>query len=380
MSAETLDYLNENVMFGFAASRSTWGEGTSFGSGLKPWFANEHYQHLYQDGIPVEAVIDNLFYWEPQESELFVRLPVEDVEVADGIDHAGRPYKEVVDPDRKAIVRQDTGDILGIFGKTSYQVHGYRQWLIDNVAHLLDSSSGDLGISSAGLLRRGGQAWVSIELPEDIEVEGAGHVRPCIIAATSCDGTLATTYAIRIMRPECDNSLRISLSATGDGGTLKIKHSAKSMGRLTDARAALSLVHQAGDTAVSWFNELADVDITDEQFRQITKRLHPVPDPVMAKGKVTNIRSINNAEERQSELLQMYTRDPRAAGWNGTLAGAYHAVSTHQQHMVSRDDVAIRRIMVGTLSGAYDKAEDQFWSVVEGMGIYVPDQLNPVLS
>jgi len=365
MSDETMQWLNDNVYFGCAATRSTWGAGTSFGSGLKPWFASAEYEHLYDGFIPVDDIHNGLFCWEPIESPLVARIPTLDPDQADVEDERGNMFIEIVDPIRKAIVRSDTLDILGVFGKDTYQPHSYQQWLIQNVEQILDN--GDIGISSAGLLRRGGQAWVSIELPEDIDVAGAGHIRPCIIAATSLDGTLATTYATRIMRPECDNSLRISLSA--EGNTFKVKHSSKSMGRLADARAALGIIHQIADDAIAWYDQLADIDVTDAKFSQIIKGLVPMPDPTVEKGKTTNQRSINNAERKRDELWTMWHDDPRAAPWNGTLAGAFHAVSTWQQHMVSRDDNPMSRIMTGTLTGAYDKAEDTFWSIVAGMDI-----------
>jgi len=367
MSKETIQWLNENVMYGFAAHRSNWDASMSFGQGGKPWFADENYQYLYQDGIPVQDVIDNLFWWTPVEAEPLIRV-VCDIDDAHSFLDDGTPYRYVADPKRKAILRPDTLEVFGYFGKDSYTVHGYEQWLITNVANLIDD--GEVGISSAGLLRGGGQAWVSIELPDDIEVAGAGHIRPCIIAATSCDGTLATTYATRIMRPECDNSLRISLNASGN--TMRVKHSARSMNRISDARQALGLIYQMGDVAQQWFDELANVDVSDRQFDQIIRGLAPIPDPDVVDGKVKNQRAITIATGKQSALLDMWNHDPRSAPWNGTLAGAFHAVSTWQQHDIPQDDVLVRRQMIGSLSGGFDKAEQEFWTIVSGMGLHIP--------
>lgn len=369
MSQETIEWLNENVMYGFAAHREHWDRTQVFTQGGKPWFATDDYRHSYPDAIPVDDVNNTLFCWEPLEASCFVRLIADGPDDAEMIDSDGDMVKHIRAENRKAIVRPDTMDVLGVF-TDNYQPHSYRQWLIENVASIID---GEVGISSAGLLRRGGQAWVSIELPDDIEVAGAGSIRPCIIAATSLDGTMATTYATRIMRPECDNSLRITLNA--DGHTLKIKHSSRSIGRLNDARDALGLIYRIGEEAQQWFDALASVDVTDAQFRQIVKQLAPVPDPVVTNGKVTNQRSITIAERKQSEMLNLWADDPRAAPWNGTLAGAFHAVNTWQQHMVSQDDVMLRRQMTGTLSGAFDKADAEFWNVVNGLELSLPELL-----
>jgi|688.fasta_scaffold07683_19 phage/plasmid-like protein (TIGR03299 family) len=368
MSAETLEWLNANVMYGFAHHRTNWGAGTSFSNGQRPWFADSNYKFLYPDAIPVEDVINNLFHWEPVEQIPHFAIPC-DMATADGIDTSGHPFRWVTDTRRKAIMRPDTNEVFGYFGASSYKVHSYGEWLIDNVATMLDA--GEIGISSAGLLRGGGQAWVSIELPDDIEVEGAGHIRPCIIAATSLDGSLATTYATRIMRPECDNSLRLSLAASG--GTLRVKHSSRSLTRINDARQALGIVYQIGEQATEWFDMLASVDITDQQFNEIVRTLAPVPNPDVVDGKVKNQRAITIATNKQVELHDLWAHDHRAAPWNGTLAGAYHAVSTWQQHMLPQDDVQIRRLMVGTVTGTYDKAEQEFWQIVDSLDIKLPE-------
>jgi phage/plasmid-like protein (TIGR03299 family) len=367
MSAETLTWLNNNVMYGFAHHRSQWDFTQKFSQGDKPWFAQDDYRFLYPDAIPVEDVMQHLFNWEPVEQVPHIQVPCT-IDDADGMTPDGAPYRWVADTKRKAIVRPDTNDVFGYFGATSYKIHGYSEWLIQNVANLLDA--GEVGISSAGLLRGGGQAWVSIELPDDIEVAGAGHIRPCIIAATSLDGSLATVYATRIMRPECDNSLRISLGASGS--TLRVKHSSRSIGRIADARAALGIIYQAGEMATEWFDQLTDVDVSNAQFELLVRGLAPIPDADVVDGKVKNQRAITIATKKQEELTHLWTSDRRAAPWQGTLAGAFHAVNTWQQHFLPQDDVLIRRQMVGTVSGTYDKAEMEFWALVDGLGIQTP--------
>ncbi|HHT13129.1 MAG TPA: DUF932 domain-containing protein [Propionibacterium sp.] len=62
-----------------------------------------------------------------------------------------------------------------------------------NVEAVLDDD--DLQVGSAGLLRGGAQGWVQIEAEATQMVEGVEH-RPFLTAATSMDGSLATTYGV----------------------------------------------------------------------------------------------------------------------------------------------------------------------------------------
>lgn len=127
MSEETSAWLNENVLVGFTEKRGN------------AWHYREGTDNHYTAGVPVEDVLKRLFYWEAIECPVVVRTPMGDVE----------------QEDRKAIVRNDNFEVLGLF-KQGYQPHQYSEWLVQNVANILDDT---LAIGSAGLLRRGAQAW-----------------------------------------------------------------------------------------------------------------------------------------------------------------------------------------------------------------------------
>jgi phage/plasmid-like protein (TIGR03299 family) len=139
MSRETLEWLNANTLVGFTAKR---GRAWHYRADLQAGGGNH-----FPGAIPVEAVEHRLFEWDALESPVYVESPT-----TGGL---------AVAPDRKAIVRSDTGTVMGIF-TDGYVPHPYRQWLVRNVAAILDS---DLGIGSAGLLRSGAVAWVSVEVP-----------------------------------------------------------------------------------------------------------------------------------------------------------------------------------------------------------------------
>ncbi|WP_197048395.1 DUF932 domain-containing protein [Streptosporangium roseum] len=95
-------------------------------------------------------------------------------------------------PERQAILRSDSGHVMGIFSG-SYEPPPYAEWLIGTIARLLD----DLSIGSAGLLRGGAVAWVSVEVPENITAPEGVEFRPHLFGATSFDGSLATTTGWR---------------------------------------------------------------------------------------------------------------------------------------------------------------------------------------
>jgi hypothetical protein len=100
---------------------------------------------------------------------------------------------------------------MGIF-TTGYAMHQYREWLLNTVASILDD---DLSISSAGLLRDGAIAWVEVSVPESITTPEGVTFRPNLLATTSFDGSISTTFKRTVTDTVCDNTRELALSEKG---------------------------------------------------------------------------------------------------------------------------------------------------------------------
>src|SRR5690606_39534001 len=111
--------------------------------------------------------------------------------------------------------------------------------LICSCEFILDA---DVAIGSAGLLRVGAVAWVHVEMEDTLEVEGVKY-RPFLTAATSLDGSLASTYQTGSQVVVCDNTLSVALGQDIEH-RFKIRHSAHSLNRIGEVRDALRIVHQ----------------------------------------------------------------------------------------------------------------------------------------
>jgi len=74
--------------------------------------------------------------------------------------------------------------------------------LLTTVADLLDD---DLVNSSAGLLRGGAIAWVEVSMPDTIATPDGVTFRPNLLATTSFDGSIATTYKRTVTITVCEN-------------------------------------------------------------------------------------------------------------------------------------------------------------------------------
>lgn len=297
MSRETLTHLNSQTLIGYTDKRGTaWH--------YRAELQGEQSNH-YPTAIPTEDVYRRLFHWSPIEAEVHAVAITED-----GV-------LNVTDPTRKAIVRSDTGAILGVFG-SGYQVHPYGEWLVRNVESILDA---DLQIGSAGLLRGGAVAWVQVEMEETLNVEGV-EFRPFLTAATSLDGSLASTYITGAQVVVCDNTLSAALGNFDN--RIKIKHSRHSLGKIADVRDALQIIHSIGDSFTAQVQQLIDETVSPSRWDQFVAKFTA---PTTA-----GTRAARNAEDKAAALSRLYHHDDRVSPWAGTAYGVLAAVNTWTHH------------------------------------------------
>lgn len=335
MTQESMEWLNTQTLIGFTEVRGNAWHYRAALQGDEP--------NSYPRAVPVEDVRRRLFQWQALESPLFTL-------------DANANAREV--PDRKAIIRSDTGDVLGVF-KSGYQPHQYDEWLVRNVETILDDT---LQIGSAGLLRNGAQAWVSVEVPDNITTPSGVVFRPQLIAATSFDGSLATTYKRSAQVVVCDNTLQAGLQ--GDGERFRLKHTRYSGLRIQEARDALAIIYDTADAVSQEIERLLSIDVKAPQFSKVLDILVPVTDKF---GKpLEQGRGLTSAINKREAVARLYTRDERVAPWNGTGYGVLAAFNTYGQHLgIVRNASRAQRNASNALGNSIAESDDAVIATLE---------------
>lgn len=297
MSKETLEWLNTNTLIGFTEKRGNAWHYRASDQG-------ERSNH-YPGAIPVADVVERLFFWEAARGTATATWLLED-----GI-------TSVEDTKRFPVGRPDTGVIFN-YVADGYAIHQYPNWLLENVSNILDSQ---IGIGSAGLLRGGGQAWVSVEVPDSITTPEGVEFRPNLLACTSHDGSLATTYKKAVTHVVCDNTMAAGLAEQGQ--QIKIKHSRYSHLRLSEARDALAIIHTVADDFAAEVKALCEVKVSDKAWSEFLKSHTPMPE----KG-----RGVGMADRERQALTRLWNSDNRVSPWRGTAWGVVQAVNTFVHH------------------------------------------------
>lgn len=322
MSLESEEWLNTQTLIGFTDVRG------------HAWHYREAVQgdepNHYPQAIPVEDVRRRLFNWQAVERPIYV-----------GGEGEFPLVTAALDAERKAICRSDTGEVLGVF-KEGYVPHQYDEWLVRNVERILSQQA---QIGSAGLLRNGAQAWVSVEMPENVTTASGITHRPQLIAATSFDGSLATTYKASDTIVVCDNTLAAGLH--GGSQKYRLKHTRYSTGKIAEAREALDLIFATGDAVSTEIERLLATDVSPNEWHEVLDIMVPLTDK---RGIPLEGRSLTMATNKRDGLVEMYTHDDRVAPWRGTGWGVLSAYNTFQQHKgIVRGTSRVQRNMANAL-------------------------------
>jgi phage/plasmid-like protein (TIGR03299 family) len=319
-----MEWLNQNVLIGMTDKRGN------------AWHYKESEQgdeaNHYIGAIPIEDVRRRLFHWEAEKQPMFIIT-------ADG------STKTV--PNRVAIVRNDTSDVLGVVSP-AYEPHQYDEWLLSSVGNLLDD---DLVIGSAGLLKNGAIAWIQIEMPENYNVAGV-EFRPNLLATTSFNGSIATTYKRTVTVVVCDNTREMALRENGQ--EISIRHTSQSALRLGDARSALGIVHTMADEFGKELEALLNMKVSDKQYERFVELHVPLNDQ-------ESKQAVSRAENVRDEFANLWKNDLRVATWRGTGFGVLQAVNTHRQHLrpTRGDTILVERTMMDSLTGKTGLADQK---------------------
>lgn len=340
MSNETLAHLNTSTLIGNTDHRGT------------AWHYRAEHQgeesNHYPGPIPVEDVRRRLFNWEAVSRPVAVEQ-VADLGTMTHLNEYGIPARWETLADKQAICRSDDGTVMGIF-TNGYAMHQYDKWLVTTVANILDD---DLSISSAGLLRAGAVAWVEVSVPESITTPEGVEFRPNLLATTSFDGSIATTFKRTITDCVCDNTRETALAERGQ--ELKVKHTKYSKARLSDARDALELVHGLADDFAEEVRQLCETPVPTGSWRRFLDAYVSTTDK---RGLKLSGKALTLAEKKRSALERLYAHDLRVAPWAGTAHGVVQAVNTWEHHEGTvRSASRAERNMLRAITGDFGKSD-----------------------
>ncbi|HBH86850.1 MAG TPA: hypothetical protein DDY17_04510 [Syntrophaceae bacterium] len=253
----------------------------------------------------------------------------EAIEIA-GLDYTivKRPIelKTELKQDAYATVRTDTGDVLGIVGKSYEPIQNrdafaFFDALVDEQEAVYDT---------AGVLGLGESIWILVKLPGYIKVNGNDIVNKYLLLTNSHDGSSHIRVKLTPIRVVCNNTLTSALQGAGE---VQINHTSNALRDLEQAGTMLGLSNSLYEQLDVMFNCMATKKITEEQLREYVQALVPDNEEAENSARIENIRS---------SVLQLHDSGRGAHLSRGTLWGAFNSVTEYTDHMMSGGDSTTR--------------------------------------
>jgi phage/plasmid-like protein (TIGR03299 family) len=202
---------------------------------------------------------------------------------------------------------------------------------------------------------------VEVSVPESITTPEGVTFRPNLLATTSFDGSIATTFKRTVTDVVCDNTRALALRESGQ--EYKVKHTHGSQARLAPAREALAVVHSLADDFAAEVAELCATTVTPQQWHRFLYEYVPAVDQKTGKPLTGRARTL--AEKKRGGLAQLYAHDTRVAPWAGTAHGVLQAVNTYEHHVgVVRGSSREERNMMRAINGDYDRLDKASWATL----------------
>jgi phage/plasmid-like protein (TIGR03299 family) len=227
-------------------------------------------------------------------------------------------------PFRKAVVRYDTQDVLGVVGNGFVPVQNRQAF------SLLDAVVGEGGLRyhTVGALGKGEKIWLLAKLPDHIRVKNSNDiVDKFLLLSNAHDGSAALRVLFTPVRVVCQNTLSMALRQ-GEHQGVSIRHEGDLAAKLKQAQEVLGFAHRFFDDAQAKIDMLASHYPTPVQLKHYFESLYPYPEEAKNNSRAKNVRE---------ELHRLFEAgighdDPTIKGTSWT---ALNAVTEYVDHIRS---------------------------------------------
>lgn len=223
-------------------------------------------------------------------------------------------------PTRKAVVREDTNQVLGVVSNTYQPLQNHQCFsFMDSVV-----ADGRLRYHTAGALGKGERIWMLAKLPGEIRIRDSDDVTDkYLLLSNSHDGSSALRVYFTPIRVVCANTLAMAeRRSCGDG--VSIVHKGDLAAKVGEAQEILGFARRFYDDLEGRINQLASYHPTREQVQDYFESLYPD----LKEG--TNKRG-QNIRNRLFHLFEA-GRGQNIAETQLTAWAAFNAVTEYVDH------------------------------------------------
>jgi phage/plasmid-like protein (TIGR03299 family) len=232
--------------------------------------------------------------------------------------------------DWRAVVRQDTGTVLGVVTPLYKPVQNHQ------AADMLDAlvTEGGAHVQVMGALGQGERCWALADIPGEFEIVQDHSVRPRMLLAWGHDGKHGLAGKLTPIYVCCANTLAAAGFGRGrwrEAADVYLTHRGDMRMKIAEAHRALGLVRRQVEQTVEAYRLLAKTPITDDAARTYFSAMLPPPSgQANDRGYAERLARWEAAQFRILRSFEGAGQGAEAA--RGTWWGAYQALTDYMDH------------------------------------------------
>lgn len=227
-------------------------------------------------------------------------------------------------PDQFATVRTNpvsgTPDVLGVVGKKYQPIQNEEHTELLNA--LVDESGAHF--ETAGSLKGGREVFVTMKMPQHMNIGGIDAVDLYLAALNSHDGSSAFRFLVTPVRIVCANTQAAALKSARS--IFSVRHTSGASAALAQARQALGLTFKYQEAFEVEAERMIQQTLTDTAFMGIMDRLFPAP----AADAPASTRRRHT--DQINELGRLFADASTNETIRGTQWAGYQAVTEYIDH------------------------------------------------
>lgn len=199
---------------------------------------------------------------------------------------------------------------------------------IEALAIVDDLVSAGMKIETAGVLREGGQSFVSLKAG-DMNVKG-DQVNQYLLVVNSHDGKNSIRVMFTPVRVVCANTLAM---ATGTKAGYKIRHSRHAEDRMKEAMNLMGLLERTQEKTTELFNHMAETNWNTDDFGTY------IANVMLSKSEINQLKTENYTEvvstrkrNQIASIIDYADNGPGQDVMRGTAWWGYNAVTGWLRH------------------------------------------------
>ena len=257
--------------------------------------------------------------------------------------------KEVAD--FKAIIRQDTGDVLGIRGQK------YTPYQNSEAFKVLDPFIGiGKGIwHTAGVLGKGEKIWIQAKLPGQIEVTKNDIIEKYFLLVNSHNGSTGIKLLFSPQRVVCQNTLQMALVG-GESSIMNVRHTKNHEIKIKNALKILGFVEKLSEDFTIDAKKMYEFKMSDTDIDNYLSDIITIAGEAKEKVKLYE----DKAYMRYRDYIEGGIGTD-IQGVKGSLWGAYNAVTEAIDHSTRK----IKNPLQYSMFGAGAIIKDRAWKAAK---------------